>query len=105
MFTSNITRYFLQLFRLCRYFPGGHFAPHFDGHYDKTPSERSLKTLMVYLNGDFTGGSTSFVDEQQTLYKVIYSCHHICLSLSLFFSVCHDLVVVAYVALCVQERC
>ena len=58
------------MFRLCRYLPGGHFAPHFDGHYDKTPSERSLKTLMVYLNGDFTGGTTHFVDEKQTLYKV-----------------------------------
>ena len=60
------------MFRLCRYLPGGHFAPHFDGHYDKSPSERSLKTLMVYLNGDFNGGSTNFVDEKQTLYKVIW---------------------------------
>ncbi|KAL4237219.1 hypothetical protein ACF0H5_001937 [Mactra antiquata] len=58
-----------NIFRLCRYLPGGHFAPHFDGHYDKSASERSLKTLMLYLNGDFNGGSTNFVDESQTLYK------------------------------------
>lgn len=58
-----------NLFRLCRYLPGGHFAPHFDGHYDRSPAERSLKTLMVYLNGDFSGGNTNFVDEKQTLYK------------------------------------
>ncbi|XP_060571032.1 uncharacterized protein LOC132729314 [Ruditapes philippinarum] len=58
-----------NIFRLCRYFPGGHFAPHFDGHYDASPSERSLKTFMLYLNGDFSGGATNFVDESQTLYK------------------------------------
>lgn len=57
-----------SLFRLCRYLPGGHFAPHFDGHFDKSCSERSLKTFMVYLNGNFTGGATNFVNEQQTLY-------------------------------------
>ncbi|WAR18302.1 hypothetical protein MAR_000140 [Mya arenaria] len=42
-----------NIFRLCRYLPEGHFAPHFDGHYDRSPSERSLKTCMLYLNGDF----------------------------------------------------
>jgi len=26
---------------------------------------------MIYLNGDFTGGATNFVDEKQTLYKVL----------------------------------
>lgn len=25
---------------------------------------------MIYLNGDFDGGSTNFVDETQTLHKV-----------------------------------
>ncbi|XP_061173180.1 uncharacterized protein LOC133191693 [Saccostrea echinata] len=58
-----------KLFRLCRYYPGGHFAPHFDGYYTKSPEERSLKTFMIYLNGDFNGGSTNFVDEAQTLHK------------------------------------
>ena len=27
-------------------------------------------TCMMYLNGDFEGGATNFVDESQTLYKV-----------------------------------
>ncbi|XP_053376226.1 uncharacterized protein LOC123532923 [Mercenaria mercenaria] len=58
-----------MIFRLCRYFPEGHFSPHFDGHYDASPSERSLKTFMLYLNGGFSGGATNFVDESQTLYK------------------------------------
>ncbi|XP_060081640.1 uncharacterized protein LOC132560951 [Ylistrum balloti] len=57
-----------KLFRLCRYHPGGHFAPHFDGFYEEDSKHRSMKTLMVYLNGDFTGGSTNFVDESQTLH-------------------------------------
>ena len=65
-----IFMYFVQVFRLCRYHPGGHFAPHFDGHFVESSEVRSMKTLMIYLNGDFTGGSTNFVDEQQTLYKV-----------------------------------
>ncbi|OWF40651.1 uncharacterized protein LOC110463519 [Mizuhopecten yessoensis] len=57
-----------KLFRLCRYHPGGHFAPHFDGFYEEDSKNRSMKTLMVYLNGDFTGGSTNFVDDSQTLH-------------------------------------
>lgn len=28
-----------------------------------------MKTFMVYLNDDFVGGSTNFVDEKQALYK------------------------------------
>jgi len=56
------------LFRLCRYFPGGHFAPHFDGHLTMSSEVRSLKTFMLYLNGDFEGGTTNFVDESQTLH-------------------------------------
>ncbi|XP_041354681.1 uncharacterized protein LOC121372442 [Gigantopelta aegis] len=58
-----------KVFRLCRYYPGGHFAPHFDGHFVESATVRSMKTLMLYLNGDFNGGSTNFVDESQTLYK------------------------------------
>ena len=29
-----------------------------------------MKTLMLYLNGDFDGGTTNFVNENQTLYMV-----------------------------------
>ncbi|XP_067681338.1 uncharacterized protein [Haliotis asinina] len=57
------------VFRLCRYLPGGHFSPHFDGHFSASTDQRSLQTLMLYLNGDFIGGSTNFVDEKQVLYK------------------------------------
>lgn len=58
-----------HIFRLCRYLPKGHFAPHFDGFYVKNSTERSMKTFMLYLNEGFSDGSTNFVDEQQQLYQ------------------------------------
>ncbi|ESO93516.1 hypothetical protein LOTGIDRAFT_161618 [Lottia gigantea] len=57
-----------NMFRLCRYKAGGHFGPHFDGHYVRSTNERSLQTLMLYLNGDFEGGSTNFIDESQMIH-------------------------------------
>eukprot|EP01124_Arcella_intermedia_P022985 TRINITY_DN3547_c0_g1_i1.p1 TRINITY_DN3547_c0_g1~~TRINITY_DN3547_c0_g1_i1.p1 ORF type:complete len:286 (+),score=69.08 TRINITY_DN3547_c0_g1_i1:127-984(+) len=53
--------------RICKYTPGGHFGPHYDGAYWKNTSERSLMTLNIYLNGDFEGGTTNFLSENQTL--------------------------------------
>ncbi len=42
---------------------GHYFAQHFDGSYDRVPMvEKSWVTLLVYLNGDFEGGETSFMD-------------------------------------------
>ncbi|XP_005090674.1 uncharacterized protein LOC101858459 isoform X1 [Aplysia californica] len=58
-----------DVFRLCRYFPTGHFAPHNDGYFVRSASERSLQTFMLYLNGDFSGGSTNFIDPSQVLFK------------------------------------
>ncbi|XP_025104721.1 uncharacterized protein LOC112570498 [Pomacea canaliculata] len=58
-----------SMFRLCRYLPGGHFAPHFDGHFVRSAQERSLQTFMLYLNGNFEGGSTNFIHEDQHLFK------------------------------------
>lgn len=54
-------------FRLCRYHPGGHFSPHVDGEYVEGPGSRSLKTLMIYLNGDFQGGATNFINSDHEL--------------------------------------
>eukprot|EP01126_Amoeba_proteus_P020954 TRINITY_DN2127_c0_g1_i5.p1 TRINITY_DN2127_c0_g1~~TRINITY_DN2127_c0_g1_i5.p1 ORF type:complete len:292 (+),score=49.01 TRINITY_DN2127_c0_g1_i5:62-937(+) len=55
--------------RICKYFPGGHFAPHFDGPFIVSSEKRSLKTFNLYLNGDFEGGTTNFVNEKQSLYR------------------------------------
>ena len=46
--------------RYYRYEPGQQFGLHADGWFERNPRERSLLTFMVYLNDDFTGGSTDF---------------------------------------------
>ncbi len=48
--------------RCYRYAPGQYFAPHFDGSFVRSPNEKSLLTLMVYLNGPRLGGETCFPD-------------------------------------------
>src|ERR1700733_5524432 len=51
-----------ERFRCYRYTPGQRFAPHYDGAFVRDERERSLLTLIVYLNEDFTGGRTAFLD-------------------------------------------
>ena len=53
--------------RCYRYAPGQFFAPHFDGSFVRGPAERSLLTLMVYLNEPPEGGETHFVDAEVTV--------------------------------------
>lgn len=48
--------------RCYRYEPGQRFAPHFDGAFRRDENERSLLTLILYLNEEFTGGATAFLD-------------------------------------------
>jgi prolyl 4-hydroxylase len=49
-----------ERFRFYRYGPGEFFAWHRDGAFHRSPEERSLITLMIYLNDGFEGGSTEF---------------------------------------------
>jgi hypothetical protein len=58
-----------EIWRLCRYPPGGHFAPHFDGYFVRNGEERSMKTFMLYLNSEFEGGTTNFVSQNQKMFK------------------------------------
>lgn len=46
--------------RYYRYEPGQFFRWHMDGAFKRSPFERSLVTLMVYLNEGFRGGTTDF---------------------------------------------
>ncbi len=48
--------------RCYRYRPGQRFAPHFDGSFRRSDTEESELTLIVYLNDDFEGGDTAFLD-------------------------------------------
>jgi len=51
-----------ERFRLCRYRNGQLFSVHRDGAHARDPDERSLLTVMLYLNdaAEFIGGSTRF---------------------------------------------
>lgn len=51
-----------QRFRLTHYEPGQEFGPHFDGTYEAQYDVQSFATLTVYLNHDFEGGFTHFID-------------------------------------------
>lgn len=56
-----------ERFRCYRYEPGQRFAPHYDGAFQRSRTERSELTFMVYLNDDFTGGHTAFHDFDVTV--------------------------------------
>jgi prolyl 4-hydroxylase len=53
--------------RVYRYEPGQHFGPHQDQSYFGPNGEKSLLTLMVYLNEGFEGGETEFPEQGQTI--------------------------------------
>jgi predicted 2-oxoglutarate/Fe(II)-dependent dioxygenase YbiX len=49
-----------ERFRYYRYEPKQFFDWHFDGEFRRSTGEFSRLTLMIYLNDDFTGGTTDF---------------------------------------------
>ena len=51
-----------ERFRCYRNTPGQRYTPHNDGAFQRSASERSELSLMVYLNDSFTGGQTAFHD-------------------------------------------
>lgn len=60
---------FTHHWRYIKYFPKGHFVPHYDGakmlRYP-TPSI-SIFTVQIYLNDNFTGGNTRFYSDYEPL--------------------------------------
>lgn len=53
--TNERLRYF-------RYHPGQQFKAHFDGRIETEKGELSVLGYMVYLNDDYEGGATRFID-------------------------------------------
>lgn len=53
--------------RIYRYQVGQRFAVHQDQSYSPDERTRSLLTFMVYLNDDFGGGETQFMDLKRTI--------------------------------------
>jgi hypothetical protein len=60
-----------EVFRLCRYGPGGVFGAHRDSYFSRSAQERSFMTINIYLN-DTDGGSTRFLDP--TNEEIIFPC-------------------------------
>ena len=48
--------------RYYRYDPGEKFSPHYDGAFERSETERSFLTFMIYLNDGFRGGETKFYE-------------------------------------------
>jgi hypothetical protein len=54
-----------ESFRLSKYLPGDLFKTHVDGKFLRSPDEQSMFTVNAYLNGDFSGGSTRFYNDER----------------------------------------
>ncbi|MEW6210236.1 MAG: 2OG-Fe(II) oxygenase [Acidobacteriota bacterium] len=67
--------------RFYRYDAGQNFGPHTDGCYARENGERSLLTLMIYLNADFAGGETFFLQSEKLIApetgKALVFSHHL----------------------------
>eukprot|EP01116_Phalansterium_solitarium_P013387 TRINITY_DN30746_c0_g1_i1.p1 TRINITY_DN30746_c0_g1~~TRINITY_DN30746_c0_g1_i1.p1 ORF type:complete len:292 (+),score=62.25 TRINITY_DN30746_c0_g1_i1:295-1170(+) len=64
-----------DLIRFCKYNPGGLFGAHRDGIYIRSDTQRSMYTVMLYLNSDFEGGETNFLHgaDEEHVQGVSYS--------------------------------
>lgn len=51
--------------RCYRYQPGMRFAPHMDDAFHRNEHEQSWYSYLVYLNGGFEGGNTTFLVEPE----------------------------------------
>jgi len=56
-----------ERFRYYRYDVGQRFRRHYDGSFRRNAEEESQLTFMVYLNDDFSGGTTHFYYENLRL--------------------------------------
>eukprot|EP00049_Salpingoeca_infusionum_P005511 m.93018 g.93018 ORF g.93018 m.93018 type:complete len:791 (+) comp12994_c0_seq3:163-2535(+) len=50
-----------------RYLPGEKFAPHVDGPWIPRSDETSIMTVIFYLNHDYEGGETQFLEKPDSL--------------------------------------
>ncbi len=67
--------------RFYRYDAGQDFPAHTDGCYLRANGERSLLTLMIYLNSNFEGGETFFLQSGKLIApamgKALVFSHHL----------------------------
>lgn len=76
-----------ERFRYYRYDPAQRFNAHRDGHVERSPTERSRITFMIYLNAGFEGGQTVFYSEERVngLRRVVASVEPVA-GMALFFA-------------------
>lgn len=60
-----------EVFRFCRYGPGGVFGAHRDANFSRSARERSFMTINIYLN-DTDAGCTRFLEPSNK--EVIFQC-------------------------------
>lgn len=60
----NVSDYFAiginERLRFYKYFSGERFSKHSDLSFEKNENERSMLSVVIYLNDDFEGGATRF---------------------------------------------
>lgn len=54
-----------EKFRICKYLNEGFFGVHYDGCFIRDKDERSFFTMMFYLNDNYEGGETVFLDSSE----------------------------------------
>ncbi len=57
--------------RILRYDPGDEFKPHRDGTYAAPSGALSKLTLLLYLNEEYEGGRTEFLDKTESAWVAI----------------------------------
>lgn len=53
-----------EVIKFTKYTPGGRFLPHIDNSIAKSNNEKSIFTIIIYLNQDFEGGETRFFERK-----------------------------------------
>ena len=56
-----------ERFRGYIYAPGQRFAPHHDGVFQRSATERSMLSALIYLSGDCAGGETNLIDLEESI--------------------------------------
>jgi predicted 2-oxoglutarate/Fe(II)-dependent dioxygenase YbiX len=56
-----------ECLRYYRYGPGDYFLPHQDTHFSRDRHERSLLSLMIYLNEGYEGGEIAFPEHGECI--------------------------------------
>ena len=75
-----------ECIKIMKYTSGGHFTPHFDGPWVPREDESSVYTVLIYLNTEYTGGETKFIDEDNP--RHVYHQVTPCVGMGLVFN--HD---------------